>query len=71
MNADQDLVLLDRAIAQLPPALKEPLLLTVFEGLSHSEAGAELGISAKAVEGKTRRARQALELQINKWANNF
>ena len=71
MNANQELVLLDKAIAQLPRALKEPLLLTVFEGLSHAEAGVALGISAKAIEGRTRRARKALELQINGRANKF
>lgn len=71
MNADQELILLGKAIARLPRALKEPLLLTVFEGLSHSDAGAELGISAKAIEGRTRRARQALENQINEWAKGF
>ena len=71
MNADEELKLLDKAIAQLPRALKEPLLLTVFEGLSHAQAGAALGISAKAVEGRTRRAREALELQINAQPDNF
>ena len=71
MNANQELMLLDKAIAKLPRVLKEPLLLTVFEGLSHAEAGAALGISAKAIEGRTRRAREALERQINARANNF
>ena len=58
--AEQELVALDRAIAGLPRALKEPLLLTVFEGLSQAEAGRELGISAKAVETRVYRARRAL-----------
>ena len=71
MSADEELMLLDKAIAQLPRALKEPLLLTVFEGLSHAQAGAALGISAKAVEGRTRRAREALERQINARTHNF
>ena len=71
MNADEELMLLDRAIAQLPCALKEPLLLTVFEGLSHAQAGVALGISAKAVEGRMRRAREALEHQINAQPDNF
>ena len=52
MNADEELMLLDKAIAQLPRALKEPLLLTVFEGLSHTQAGAALGISAKSNRGQ-------------------
>ena len=71
MDADEELMLLDKAIAQLPRTLKEPLLLTVFEGLSHAEAGVELGISAKAIEGRTRRARGALERQITAHADKF
>ena len=51
---------LDRAIAALPRPLKEPLLLTVFAGLSQAEAARELGISVKAVETRVRRARRAL-----------
>lgn len=54
------LALLDQAIAALPPALKEPLLLTAFEGLSQDEAGAALGITAKAVETRVYRARKLL-----------
>lgn len=69
--ANQELLLLERAIALLPRGLKEPLLLTVFEGFSHEAAGVQLGVSAKAIEGRTRRARQELERQIGAWTNNF
>lgn len=51
---------LDRAIADLPRALKEPLLLTQFEGLSQIEAARMLGVTPKAVETRVRRARQRL-----------
>lgn len=51
---------LDRAIAALPAQLKEPLLLTAFEGLSQVAAGQALGISAKAVETRLYRARKLL-----------
>lgn len=51
---------LDRAIASLPTALKEPLLLTAFEGMSQDEAGAALGITTKAVETRIYRARKLL-----------
>ena len=71
MSDDQELLLLDKAISELPRGLKEPLLLTVFEGFSHRDAGVQLGLSAKAVEGRTRRARQELERKINAWTNNF
>ncbi len=71
MIADEELLLLERAITRLPRSLKEPLLLTVFEGLSHKDAGAQLGLSAKAIEGRARRARQELERQINEWTDNL
>ncbi|MFT4053708.1 MAG: RNA polymerase sigma factor [Novosphingobium sp.] len=48
------------AIAALPAALKEPLLLCAIEGMSQEEAGATLGISRKAVETRIYRARQKL-----------
>jgi RNA polymerase sigma-70 factor (ECF subfamily) len=53
----ETMVRLDQAIAALPLALRAPLVLTAIEGLSHAEAGAQLGISAKAVETKVARAR--------------
>jgi RNA polymerase sigma-70 factor (ECF subfamily) len=59
-HLDERLTALDAAIAGLPVGLKEPLLLTVFEGLSHEEAAALLGISAKAVETRVYRAKQRL-----------
>ena len=49
-----------RAIAALPPNLKEPLILTAVDGLSQAEAAAILGISEKAVEVRIYRARKAL-----------
>lgn len=62
--AREELGALDDAIARLPRALKEPLLLTVFAGLSQAEAGRELGISAKAIETRVYRARRALAKTI-------
>ncbi len=56
---------LDRAIAALPPQLKEPLLLTAFEGLSQQEAGAVLGVSAKTVETRVYRARKILAERLD------
>jgi RNA polymerase sigma-70 factor (ECF subfamily) len=51
---------LEAAIAQLPRGLKEPLVLTALEGLSHKEAGDILGMNAKAVETRVYRARKQL-----------
>jgi RNA polymerase sigma-70 factor (ECF subfamily) len=54
------LAALDAAIAALPAAIKEPLLLTVFEEMSQAEAATLLGISPKAVETRVYRAKQKL-----------
>ena len=51
---------LERAISALPPGLRGPLILTVFEGLSQQDAGAVLGLTAKAVEIRVYRARRRL-----------
>lgn len=59
-SASAALAKLDEAIARLPTALKEPLLLVVHGGLSHQDAGKALGISAKSVETRIYRAKQTL-----------
>jgi RNA polymerase sigma factor (sigma-70 family) len=55
---------LEAAIARLPRQLKEPLVLTALEGLSHKEAGAVLGINAKAVETRVYRAKRRLAAEL-------
>ena len=50
----------ERAIAELPLSLKEPLVLTAIEGMSQREAAGVLGISEKAVETRVGRARARL-----------
>ncbi|MGE0665773.1 MAG: RNA polymerase sigma factor [Sphingomonadales bacterium] len=55
---------LDSAIAALPAKLKDPLILTAVEGLSHKDAGEVLGVSAKAIEVRVYRARQRLAQQL-------
>lgn len=60
---------LDRAIAGLPSKLKEPLLLTLFDDMSHQAAGDLLGVSAKTIETRVYRARQRLSQTIG--ATNF
>ena len=59
-SADEALRRLEGALARLPRQLKEPLVLTMLEGLSHKDAGALLGINAKAVETRVYRAKRQL-----------
>ena len=59
------LAALDAAIATLPPTLKEPLLLTVFEHMSQAEAASMLRISLKAVETRVYRAKQKLREKLS------
>jgi RNA polymerase sigma-70 factor (ECF subfamily) len=56
---------LDLAISTLPPQLKEPLLLTAFDGLSQQEAGDILGVSAKTIETRLYRARKLLAERLD------
>lgn len=48
------------ALLLIPAALRECLILTAVDGFSHVEAGRRLGLSAKAVEVKSYRARKQL-----------
>jgi RNA polymerase sigma factor CnrH len=53
-------IALQTAIADLPDSLRLPLLLTAVAGLTHAEAGRELGLTAKAVELRVARAKNTL-----------
>jgi RNA polymerase sigma factor (sigma-70 family) len=66
---DDTTKLLQDGIADLPIHLREPLVLTALEGMSHEEAGRRLGISAKAVEAKCYRAREKLRNFLRKNQN--
>ena len=55
-----ELIRLRQAIARLPAALKETLVLRTIEGLSQAETAATLAISEKAVETRLYRARTRL-----------
>jgi RNA polymerase sigma factor CnrH len=57
---------LDQAIAALPLRLREPLILTVFEGLSTRETARQLNASEKAVETRLHRARKRLAKVVEK-----
>ena len=59
-HTDQALRRLEAAIARLPRNLREPLVLTMLEGLSHKDAGEILGINAKAIETRVYRAKRQL-----------
>lgn len=59
-ESERQLAELDRQIATLPDTLKEPLLLTQFEGLSHKEAAQILNTTPKAIEMRVYRARAQL-----------
>jgi RNA polymerase sigma-70 factor (ECF subfamily) len=60
MIQQQEMAALDHAVSRLSASLKAPLILTAFEGLSQKEAADILGVSTKAIETRTRRARQTL-----------
>lgn len=67
LAADESSQRLDAAIASLSRSLREPLLLTVFEGLSQRDAARQLGISEKAIESRLYRAKQQLARVAESW----
>jgi len=67
---DANLARLDGAIASLPIQLKEPLLLTAFEGMSQQEAADALGLTVKAIETRIYRARKLLAEALKAAASN-
>ena len=54
-----------RAINDLPDVLKDSIILTALEGLSHAEAAAVLGVTAKTVEGRVSRGRKLLSSTLH------
>ena len=64
--ARRALARLEAAIAALPAGVREPLVLTALEGLSHKEAGEVLGLNPKAVETRIYRARKQLALALDR-----
>lgn len=55
---------LQTALADLPDALKAPLLLAALEGRSHAEIASILHITPKAVETRIARARKHLAMRL-------
>lgn len=58
---ESKLARLDEAIAALPSGIKEPLLLSLIDDMSHQQIGEALGLTAKAVEVRIYRAKAALK----------
>jgi RNA polymerase sigma factor CnrH len=56
----QEMARVAREIADLPAALREPLVLRTLQDMSQAETAATLSISEKAVETRVRRARARL-----------
>ena len=58
------------AVSALPPDLRETLILSVYEGLSHSEIAAAANCSVKAVERRLSRAREILRKELSRHLRN-
>lgn len=54
-----------RAVAALPAELRTPLVLSEYEGLSHTDIGQILRCTPKAVETRIYRARQQLRATLS------
>ncbi|MDZ3831716.1 MAG: RNA polymerase sigma factor [Sphingopyxis sp.] len=60
-----DLARVRAAMAELPPKLREVLLLRGVEEMSQAEAAAALGVSEKTIETRLYRARQRLRASLD------
>lgn len=61
---DEKTAAVQEAIAQLPMALREPLILVTYHQMSHAEAAEVTGTSPKAVETRIYRAREKLRIRL-------
>lgn len=59
------LAALSDAFAELPPPLREILVLRVIQGLSAPQAAAALGISVQAAKSRLHRAREAIRDRLS------
>jgi len=62
----EELIMLDAAVAALPPSLRTVLVLKEIEGFSHAEIAGMLGISKGASEVRLHRAVAALRAMLTK-----
>jgi RNA polymerase sigma factor (sigma-70 family) len=63
----QQLVLLERALAELPPKRRAALVLRRFDGLSHTAIGEMLGLSVSSVEKHIRAALVHCRRRLAEW----
>ena len=55
------------AVAQLPPPLREAIILFEYEHQSHQEIALIVGATPKAIETRLRRARLQLRASLQRW----
>jgi uncharacterized protein len=60
-----------QAIADLPPAEQEAVLLVYLEGMSHKEVAAELGATLSAVKVRVHRGRRRLQVALQGEVDQF
>jgi RNA polymerase sigma factor (sigma-70 family) len=56
------------AIARLPTDLREAIVLSEYEQMSHAEIAEAVGATSKAVENRVARAREKLRVALQSWA---
>ena len=66
-DAHERAVAVRAAVAELPEDQRAIVLLSEFEDRSHADIAAVLGCTAKAVETRLYRARQALREKLTRW----
>ena len=55
-----------QAVSQLPPSLREIVLMRYFDSMSYQQIGQILGLSGQAINGRLRRAKKKMEVFLVK-----
>ena len=69
MDHGQRLVMVQRALSELPEACRDSFLLRKLEGLSHPEIAERLGVSRSVVEKHIVNAMKHCRFRIRQWDN--
>ncbi len=64
---DERATLVQKAVGELPPDLREALILFEYENMSHAEIAGVVGSSSKAIETRLYRARALLREKLRPW----
>ena len=63
-NTDELMILINKALAELPPEVRQAFEMSRFQGKTYKEIAAETGVSVKTVEYRISQALRKLEVEL-------